>query len=679
MKYSSHNKKEAKDVNFLVDNVGKLNIADQFSDDIQQEIANKTMYGFDLDDDSRVDWKKQTEEGIKIAEQITEDKSYPWQGASNVKFPLIATSAIQFAARATPNILQGNKIVKARVVGEDKDGKKAERAERVANHMSFQLLEQMVEWSENTDQMLHSLPVVGTMFRKTYYDPILKRPISQLCMPLDVVVHMDTKSISTCRRISHIIPLYKNDVIERERADIFLDYDADYMQDNDDKDEMENFIEQHRWLDLDGDGYEEPYIVTVHQNTRKLVRIVANYDVEAIEVNTKGKVKRISAVEYFTVYFFIPSPSGKFYALGFAHLLGPINESMNTTINQMLDAGHMANLQAGWIGRGARIRGGSLMFKPGEWKQVDVMGGALKDNIVPLPTKEPSNVLFQLLGLLNDTGMKLASVSETMTGESPSQNTPATTTLAVLEQGMKVFTAIYQRIFRSLGLEFKKQYRLNRLYLDEKEYYRILDSEMQIFKQDYSAGDLDVIPLADPTLSSEAQSLARAEALMGTMERNPTPEGKMEILRQYYEAIKAEDIEKLLPMDEQGNIKIPPPGPDPEVLKLGLETTKAQGESERLGAKLPYEIEEIMAKIDELKSRTAKNLADAQDKPIQTALATITAQVNELHNFNKLEIERRKVEVSNAAGSGTEANAGGAGGVVKAPIDQSSPEILEGV
>jgi len=675
-------KKKKRPVEFLIDNIDNPNIAKDLSKEEQENIARLVMTGFDLDDSSRKDWKTQTEEGIKIAEQITEKKNYPWENASNVKFPLIATSAIQFAARAYPNIVNDKGVVKAAVVGEDPDQKKAARAKRVSEHMSYQLMEQMTEWDENTDQLLHSLPVVGTLFRKTFFDPLLQRPSSQLCMPLDVVVHMDTKSLATCRRVTHIIHLYKNDVIERERSGMYCDCDADYMEDVDEEqDRQETFLEQHRWLDLDGDGYEEPYIATIHKASGTLVRLTARYDNTGIEINDKNKVKKITAVDYFTAYFFIPSPSGKFYALGFAHLLGPINESINTTINILLDAGHLATVQGGFIGRGARFQGGKMMFRPGEWKPVDVVGGTIKDNIVPLPTKEPSNVLFSLLGMLNDTGMKLASVSETMTGETPSQNTPATTTLAVIEQGLKVFTAIYKRIFRSLKQEFAKIYRLNGLYLNEEEYYRILDVQQKVFRSDYNFADLNVQPVADPNLSNEATKLARVQALMQTLQMNPLPEAKMEILRQYYEAIDAQNINILIPTDQQGKIQLPQQPPDPKAIEMQLKTVESKKQTDMEMQKLPYELELLESQIDEVKARTKKTLAEADSTPVMNMLETIDRQVKAIQNDTKLEIERIKAQggANGQASSGDGRNGGGAGGLASPQNNQEGVQVPGGM
>ena len=269
------------------------------------------------------------------------------------------------------------------------------------------------------------------------------------------------------------------------------------------------------------------------------------------------------------------------------------------------------------MGNGVRLQGGVIRIKPGEFQPVETTGGTLRDNIFPYPFKEPSSVLFNLLGLLTDAGMKLAAVSETMTGEMPGQNTPATTVLAMIEQGLKVFTAIYKRVFRSLKEEYKKLYRLNRLYMDEQEYINILDDSKAIFAKDYDLNDLDITPVADPTVSSEAQRLARAQALMSTMGQNPTMGGKLAILSYFYDAVTGnpELTAKLLP-EQELNAEKPP---DTAMLELQLRTTESQTRMQMEQQKLNIErvraeaeIEATFAKAEKMSADAMKALADAE-------------------------------------------------------------------
>jgi chaperonin GroES len=666
-----------KGLQWLMENTNNINIATKLDESKRQDIAQRVVRGYDIDEASRQEWCEKTKIGLEIAEQITQKKTYPWPDSANVKFPLIATAAIQFAARAYPNIIQGTNVVKTKVVGEDLDGTKAKRAGRVGKHMSYQCTDEMDGWEEDCDKLLHSLPVIGTCFKKTYFSKLLQRNVSEMVSPLDLVVNQECKSMVTARRLTHIVPLYKNEVIEREMEGSFIELQANYMEVNDDEDAAEIFLEQHRWLDLDEDGYEEPYIVTVHKTSQTLVRIVARYEANRVQVNSKNKVSKIKAVEYFTMFGFIPAPSGKFYYLGFAHLLGPINESMNTLINQLLDAGSLANLQGGFLAKGIRFQGGTLRFKPGKWKLVDVTGGILKDNIYPLPVKEPSDVLFKLLGLLNDTGMKLASVSETMTGDAPPTNTPAATTLAMIEQGLKVFTAIYKRVYRSLTEEYRKLYRLNSLYLDDKVYFNVMDTQLAVAREDYNTSDIAIFPVADPTLASEAQRIAKSQALMQTMQLNPSKSGQLEILRQHYEALGADNIDKILPEQEIQQMLTAPPPPDPQMIEMQIKATQASIDDDIKLQKLPYELEKLESEIDQVKAVTKKILAEAASKPILAELDIVNSQIDRIQQDTKLEIERMKAERTGTDGSRDQASSEprGTGTMASAPDDSQGASL----
>jgi chaperonin GroES len=538
-----------KPISWLTENIEETNLIKRIDEDTLAKVASRCIQGYTDDVTSCTDWRKKTEDGLKVAKQVTERKTFPWDGAANIKYPLIATAAIQFAARSYPQILNGPDIIKAQVIGADPDGTKEARAKRISQHMSYQVLEQMTEWETDMDQLLHGLPIVGTYFKKTFFDPLYQRNRSMVINPFELVINMKHKgTIETARRITQEIHLYKNEVIERENAGLFKEGVSAVMK-SEEASTQELFIEQHCWYDLDGDGYEEPYIFTIHSESNTVVRAVANYDLDTMDIRN-DKIIKITPIQYFTKFTFIPSPDGDFYDIGFAHLLGPINEAMSTLINQLLDAGSLANTGGGFISKGLRWQGGNLSFSLGEWKPVDTTGMPLKDAIMPLPVREPSGVLFQLLGLLNDIGNKLASVSDAMSGETPSQNTPASTTLATIEQGLKVFTAIYKRVFRALKSEFKKMYRLNSQYLEEEEYFRVLDTQQAIQRKDYGMEDMDVSPAADPNMSSEAQKLARANALLQTMQLNMDPVAQGEILRQYYDALDAKNIELLVNMEQ---------------------------------------------------------------------------------------------------------------------------------
>jgi chaperonin GroES len=611
-----------KKLQYLADWIVSQNIAETLDQTVLDEIGQKVIRGYDVDKDSRSDWEKSMESAMKVARQVKEAKSFPWPDAANVKYPLITTASIQFAARAYPELIQGHETVRCQVIGEDLEGLKDQKANRVSKHMSWQLMEEMEEWEDDSDRLLHVLPVMGMCFKKTYYSAVKRRIVSELILPEDIVIHYKTKSLETARRITQEYEYFKNDVYERIEQGLWLDvlddlpaptYAEEYAND---EDAPYYFLEQHRWLDLDEDGYEEPYTVTVHKETSKVVRIVARYDADG--VYTRGnKIIRIVPIQYFTKFGFIPDPGGSFYDLGFGLLLNPLNEAANTVINQLLDAGTLANLGGGFLARGVKIKSGTMTFKPGEWKPVDTAAMDLKQGIVPLPHNEPSRVLFELLGLLIEAAKDISSVKDVLTGEQPGQNVPATTVMALIEQGLKVFSAIYKRIFRGFAKEFKKIFTLNSMYLDDQTYFRVLDVPHAVSREDYDVDSVDVRPTADPTISSDAQRLAKANALM-VFKGDPSI-NQDEINYRYMEAIRVPSIEKLIVPPEQRE-----PQTDPKIvvaqMTMQVEQAKLEMEKQRL------ELEAAKMEIEMVKAEGEVARWEAQAIELRTRAESYVAR-----------------------------------------------------
>ena len=581
--------------------LGSSNLVDKLSDNDLSAIGSTVIDGYNIDKRSRQEWEDKIEEWTNLALQVAETKMFPWPNAANVKYPLITTASLQFSARAYPALMPNMQPVRGRVVGFDHDGSKTERAIRVSKHMSYQLLEQMEDWEEEMDRLLFALPIVGCLFKKTYYSSSLERNVSEIVYPKELVVNYWTKTIEESERITHVLRLTDNDVHERVAGEIFSDQDynksaSEELKKNDtdeplgqSKPEEEDdtlpylFIEQCCYLDLDQDGYKEPYIVTVDLGSENVARIVARFSEEDIKYTTKNKIYCIKPINFYTKFSFIPSPDGGFYDIGFGVILGPINETINTLINQLLDAGTLSNMQAGFISKGIRIKGGNTQFTPGEWKYVNTVGDDLRKGLLPLPVREPSQVLFSLLGMMVTAGEKLSSVTEVMTGEIPGQNTKATVTMAAIEQGMKVFSSIYKRIHRSLGKEYRKLFKLNSLYLKDEEYFTVLDIGQEqgavTGKQDYNAEDVDVIPASDPNVATEQQKLAKVQALgellqLGTI--NP-----QEFTKRFLEATEQPNPEALMKMPEK---------------QPSLEETQFEDESARAWKELEIKEKESFAK-----------------------------------------------------------------------------------
>lgn len=629
------------------------NVASEIDEGLAGRIAARVIEEYEIDKASRSDWEEEARLAMDAVLQKTEAKSHPFPGASNVKFPLLTSAALQFGARSYPAIVQGDRVVRVKTIGPDPSGIKAERAERISLHMSHQLIEDQDGWETDLDIMMHQLPVLGDGFRKVYRDHETGRNVSDFVSAMNVVVNQNTRDLQRVPRITHEVEFYPYQIEERIRAETFVPFeypaasgegmnqaDDDSAGQQTDDDAPHLFLEQHRYWDLDEDGLPEPWIATVHKSSGKLVRLQANYDLDKAMVNRKGEIAKLPRYQYFVNFPFIPDPNGGFYGIGFGRLLKSIGETINTSINQMLDAAHLQNAGGGWIGSGLNTKKAKITVAMNEWTVVNVPGRAIKDAIVPHTFSGPSPELFKLLGLMIEAGKQIASVQEILTGDSGARTMQPTTLLALIEQGLKVFTAIVKRVFRSLKREFGLLYELNRRAANddrsgaaEAAYQEIIDwkpneelvqqiaetqgagmghnggpqlddgqqvgarnmqqpsQPMQLppeimrrltpptMKGDYEHRDRNVVPVADPNAVTDMQSLGKAQVIQSTIQ---IPGVNIpEALRRIYAAAKIEDIDKL--------ITPAPQGPDPlqmEEVKVKLRRENAAAVKDNAAASL---------------------------------------------------------------------------------------------
>lgn len=576
------------------------------------DIASEVDRKYEIDKKSRSEWEEMSKRAMDLALQIRQPKNYPFEKAANIKYPLVTVAALQFGARAYPAIIDGFRIVKGQVVGNDsgvpmlndnkeprvdpvsgeplwikKPGEKRGKADRVSKHMSYQLLNEMPEWEEDTDVLIHHLPIVGCAFRKVWRAETMDRNKSEMVPAKHLVVNNKCRSLDEAPAVTHEVFLYPQEIEERKLSGLWLDIDLPCPSsdgDNDD-DAPHMFLEQHRFIDLDEDGYKEPYIVTVHKDSCQVVRIVANFTMDKVKDNGK-RIVRIQKDQYFIKYIFLPDPKGGFYGIGFGQLLESLGETIDTTINQMLDAGHLQNAGGGFIGTGIRLKKREIKVSPGKFEQVEV-SGTLRDQILPHQFQGPSPVLFQLLGMMVEAAKDITAVKDILTGDTNGQTQTATTTLAMIEQGLKVFTAIYKRIYRALKDEFKLLFELNARHIDEQAYYTFQDQQEVVQKSDYDLASLDICPVADPKMVTDMQRMTHAQLLMQIQEhpvfgKIQNPE---EALRRVYEAAGTEEPDRLI--------------------------VKQQG---------PSPAEQLQ--MQELQSKTAKNMAGAQKDAAQADKTT---------------------------------------------------------
>jgi len=645
--------------------VRSKNIADLLTKEEVSDIGVKVFEDWETDAQSREDWEERTAESMKLALQVVETKTFPWEGCSNVKFPLVTMAALQFQSRAYPALIPDTNIVKVRVLGDTTNEETKLRAERVANFMSFQVLEEDECWEENMDKVLLSQAIVGTAFKKSYFDTSLKHNVSDYVLAKDLYVPYFAKSLEKASRITHQIYMSKNDILSKQRSEIFSNIDLDKPPtmegDNtplevasqeahgtkpqpDDSSLPYVLLEQHRYLDLDGDGYEEPYIVTINKETKEVLRIVARFTSDSIQKNSKNEVVYIEPNHYFTKYGFIPSPDGSIYDLGFGMLLGPTNDSINTILNQLIDAGTMSNSAGGFLGRGAKLRSGDNSFKPFEWKRVDSTGDDLGKNVYPLPVREPSPVLFQLVSLLIDYGERIGMAVDPLVGVNPGQNTPAETSRNMVAEGQRVFNAIYKRTYRALKEEFRKLYKLNSIFLnDENKYFSVADGKPQtVLRQDFYEDSKDIVPAADPNMVTDSQKIEQVLMIKGMAESKPGLYNAYNVEKKALQALKVPDIESILP-DPNGPNALPPPPPDTDVV---VQTMKLEFQKLKLDHVMFTKIYQLENKIREtqadilLKESQAKLAqAEAQSWVDDTQLRAVEMSIEALKNKQAAHIE----------------------------------------
>lgn len=688
----------------IKDIVTSANVAELLTDDDLRNIGNLVWEDWDVDKQSRSEWETKTANAMKLALQVMETKTFPWESASNVKFPIITIAALQFQARAYPALIPGTSIVKTRVLGDDPTGEKAKRGSRVSSYMSYQVLEEDTEWEKNMDEVLISQAIVGCAFKKSYFDTQLKHNVSEHVLAKDLFIPYFAKSLDKASRITHVLQVSKNDLVQKQRTGLYCELKSETDVNPDTSQPLEivtqesqglqpglldssaprELLEQHRYLDLDSDGYEEPYIVTIDKETKQVLRIVARYTSVSVTKNRKGLITYIKPTNYFTKYTFIPSPDGGIYDLGFGVLLGPLNESINTALNQLIDAGTLANTAGGFLGRGVKFRSGDNSFTPFEWKRVDSTGDDIRKGVFPLPVREPSQVLFQLLNLLIEYGERIGMATDPMVGVSTGQNTPAETSRNMIQEGGRVFGAVFKRTYRSLKEEFRKLYYLNSIYLnDETNFYSMISGEGNIvLREDFNEDDKSIVPAADPNMVTREQKVTQAMTLKQVAMASPNLYNMYAVERKVLEAMDIEDIDSIL-IDPKGP-DAPPEKPDTKVLiesmKIEQKNMQFKVETQLKMFDLMQEIEYLRAEIAEKESRAALNLAMAEGQrdnleitALQTAVAMTKAKqdgligaLNVLRSLTGFDKEKKGLLNDIATG---------VGGMDKESDDKDIPEV----
>jgi chaperonin GroES len=615
------------------------NLADAMTAASLAELGTKVVDEYEKDQAARKEWREIAEEMLEAASQDTkgEEKSWPWVSASNVNVPLLTIAALQFNARMYPAAIKGDEAVLCKVIGQDNGvsmkgpdghpmvmlngqpvpamvgfqasqqaaaanpdhppsppeiawqispGAKAKRARRVSEYLNTTIFYRMDGWEADTDALLTQLPIVGCAFRKIWFDEE-KGAQSAMVPALRLIVPQDIRSLESSPRITEEVPgIFPHEIKCKQREGYYLDVDLGIPADGDDKPRL--LLEQHRWADLDEDGYDEPYIVTVDKEQRQVLRVEANFAPSDIKWAADGKPARITPGKFYVKYGFFPHPQGKFYDIGLGHLLKKVGATIDTCINQLIDAGNAQVAGGGFIASGLRLQsraGGSVVkFQPGVYRTVEMAGNDLKNAIVERTAPEVSEVTFQVLEFVMGFAKEIAGFKDILTGETAS-TAPVGTTLALIEQGLQVFNAIAKRFFRSAREEYDLLFQKVGRYGGQalaQDYLGVLDDPDADFARDFADKDMDIRPVSDPSAVTRMQKMAKAEYLSSKIGMIASVGGDVkEVVRRSLEAADVEDIDKILPPAKP---QPPDPGQIAQLNNLVASTNQKQADADKANA-----------------------------------------------------------------------------------------------
>ena len=536
------------------------NVATDLDEQVLSRIANELVTDYKKDKESRGDWEKGYTSGLDLLGFKYNDEGQPFKGASGVTHPLLSEAVTQFQAQAYKELLPSDGPVRTQVVGEV-NFQREEQAQRVKEFMNYMLMDQMEEYTPDFDQLLFYLPLTGSAFKKIYFDDIMQRPVSKFVHAEDLVVPYYATDLKDCERITHVIKMSENELLKKQRSGFYRDVEiAPSQMDDDqieskyqeiegvspsaDKDYQFNILEMHVDLDLEEYEIEDapknvkvPYIVTIDEGSSQILSIYRNY--QPFDETYKRK-------EYFVHFKFLPGLG--FYGFGLIHMIGGLSKTATAALRQLLDAGTLSNLPAGFKSRGIRIRDEDQPFQPGEFRDVDAPGGNIKDQFQFLPFKGPDATLFSLLQYCVAAGQRFASIADMAIGND-TQNRAVGTTIALMERGSRVMSAIHKRCYYAMRQEFRLLAKVFSTYLPPLYPYAVYGGNRFVKVADFG-DEVDVIPVADPNVFSMAQKVTLAQTQLQIAQSNPQIHNVREAYRRVYEALGTKQVDALLKPDE---------------------------------------------------------------------------------------------------------------------------------
>ena len=559
------------------------NLVEFVAEDVLQKLASDLISSVESDKQSRSEWEKTYKEGLEyLGMKFDEARSQPFEGSSGVIHPILAEAVTQFQAQAYKEMLPAKGPVKTEIVGA-RTIETESQAERVQEFMNYYIMNVMKEYDPELDMLLFYLPLAGSAFKKVYFDFVTNKAVSKFIPPEDLIVPYEASDMSSAERITHAISMSLNEVKKQQISGFYANVEIPENNYTDENSEIEDTIDEiqgispsykedrnrtiyeiHTVLDIEGfedkdangmpTGLKLPYIITIDESTETVLAIRRNF-IEGDPLKNK--------INYFVQYKFLPGLG--FYGLGLSHMIGGLSKASTSILRQLIDAGTLANLPAGFKARGMRIRDEDEPLQPGEFRDIDTTGGSLRENLIPLPVKEPSNVLMQLLGLLVDSGKRFAAIADMNVGDM-NQAMPVGTTVALLERGTKVMSAIHKRLHYAQKIEFDLLAKVFSEYLPPSYPFTNGTAPNEIKQQDFD-GRIDIIPVSDPNIFSQSQRITLAQELLQMVMSNPEIHGQQGIYEAYkrmYAALGVDNVESLIP---------PPPDTTPQPIDAGLENS----------------------------------------------------------------------------------------------------------
>ena len=530
------------------------NLAEVLEDSVLSALASDLQSKVKEDLESRGDWEEAIAKGLNLLGINYEDRSDPFLGASGVTHPLLSEATTQFQSQAYKEMLPAGGPIKTQILGVPTK-ETEDQAQRIKDYMNYQIMEVMEEYDPDTDQMLFYLPLTGSTFKKVYFDPTKQRAVSKFVPAEDLVVPYSASDLMTAERVTHVVKMTYNDIRKLQVAGVYKDVELSASDSGEDEgsiqgttdelqglhpgysDDVYTILEVH--VDLDLEGFEDPngimlpYIVTIDENSGQVLSVVRNY-------REQDQLRRKR--QYFVHFKFLPGFG--FYGFGLLHTIGGLSRAATSILRQLIDAGTLSNLPAGFKARGVRIRNDDEPLNPGEFRDIDVPGGDLKNSIIPLPYKEPSGTLAQLLGVVVDSGRRFAQVADAKISDVNSQ-APVGTTVALIEQGSKIISSIHKRLHYGQKQEFRM---LAEIFAENPVPYPYFVGNVapQIMAQDFD-GRIDILPISDPNIFSMAQRLSLAQTQLQLAQAAPQMHNQYEAYRRMYDALDVKNIDSILP------------------------------------------------------------------------------------------------------------------------------------